>query len=668
MRSIKLVAYQDVADKETVPLKVQRKTRKAKRRYVLVAVLLFLLLAGSTSAVTGYWMYHTYNTDFLLAQNGMQHLRSAVTLLESLQSQPFALETVKQAQQQFTEALHDVKIVNAQLINLSGVANLTPIYGSRLIAAMHLSALAIDVSQAGISGCKLWEIVSSHFGTSLSASPSGLTMADFTAITSEYQIVQASLNAAINEATQLTPASVSFNAHLTKLLQEFQANIPFVRTLLAEIQQLLPALPGLLGVGTPAHYLVEILDSTELRPGGGFIGNYAIATLSNGRLTDAHVTDTYILDRSFALAGNSIPFPSAYQWFANDLGVSSWSLRDSNLDADFPTDARYGESIYQREGGTVALQGVIAITPAFIEQVLNVTGPINMPEYNETVTAQNLISLIHLHQLSSTAGSDLIPSPDGYSSQRKYFTELLGERLLARVQALPSSALPVLMKDFVHAVQSKDVQSYFNANAAENILLSNHLADTIESPSGDSLFVVDANVGGDKANNQITSTINDQVTIDRNGNVVHHTTLSYSWATAGDVYGSGLYRDYVRVYVPTSSSLLSQQGWQPEGSNIAFGRRVWTGFFTLVYGQTRTITLTWANHSVAKDSSNQRQYHYLLQRQAGIQQIVVMQIVLPSCVLVVNKEHGLLSQSNNTEQFSGALTGDLNVGIDYTCK
>ena len=193
---------------------------------------------------------------------------------------------------------------------------------------------------------------------------------------------------------------------------------------------MIPILPTLLGIGTPAHYLLEIMDSTELRPGGGFIGNYGIATLSGGRLTAAHITDTYLLDRPFELAGHSIPFPSTYQWFAHYLDLSSWSLRDSNLDADFATDARYGEMNYEREGGNVPLQGVIAITPYFIEHVLDITGPISVPEYRETVTAQNLISLIHFHQLGGTAageGSDLIPSQNGYSSQRKQFTELLGE-------------------------------------------------------------------------------------------------------------------------------------------------------------------------------------------------------------------------------------------------
>jgi len=155
----------------------------------------------------------------------------------------------------------------------------------------------------------------------------------FTTISNEYQIVKTSLKAAINEALLLQPGDVSFDAHLAKLLQEFRANIPTIRAALSEVDQVLPALPTLLGIGVPAHYLLEILDSSELRPGGGFIGNYGIATVSGARLTSAHITDVDLLDKPFEFAGHTIPYPPAYSWFTF-LAPSSWSLRDSNLDAD----------------------------------------------------------------------------------------------------------------------------------------------------------------------------------------------------------------------------------------------------------------------------------------------------------------------------------------------
>jgi len=623
--------------------------------------------------VAGYLAYHTYRSDLLLAQAEMQHLRTAMTLLGSLQTQTFAPQTVERAQQEFAGALSDGQAIEADLATYSGTTGLVPIYGTRLEAAIHMSALAVDVSQAGIGACKMLEMLLTRLGSPLntSASTPGLTSADFTTLSKEYQMVKTSLNAAMNEAMLVKPEDVSFDARLTKLLQEFQANIPTIRAALTEADQLLPALPTLLGIGTPAHYLLEIQDSTELRPTGGFIGNYGIATLSGGRLTAARITDVDLLDKPFEFAGHTIPYPSAYKWFTHYLASTSWSLRDSNLDADFPTAARYGELNYEREGGNVPLQGVIAITPFFIEQVLNITGPISVPEYHEMVTAQNLVSLIHFHQLGGVAageGSDSIPAPDGHSSQRKRFTELLGEHLLARVQQLPPRDSAKFLRSAVSSLHTKDILIYFNDSSAENVLHLLHLEGTIQSPPGDHLFLVDTNVAANKANSFIVNSLHDQVTIDEHGNAVHHTTITYAWTLAGQNYGHSLYRDYVRLYVPPGSTLSRQDGWQPLGTSNAFGSQVWAGYFTLVYGQTRTITLIWTSYGAAKNDGNGWHYQSLLQRQAGAQRILDLQVMLPSCAVVTNKWGGLVAKGKQEETFTQSFTQDLNVGIDYACK
>ncbi len=378
-----------------------------------------------------------------------------------------------------------------------------------------------------------------------------------------------------------------------------------------------------------------------------------------------------MLDGPFSLAGHTIPYPPAYSWFGHYLAPGSWSLRDSNLDADFPTDARNGEVNFEREGGNVPLQGVIAITPFFIENMLNITGPISVPEYHETVTAQNLVSLIHFYQLGGVKageGSSLIAAPGGHSSQRKRFTELLSEHLLARLQQLPAGTVAKFLQLAVSSLHTKDIQLYFNPSNAENVLQLLHLDGTIQSPQGDHLFLVDTNVAADKANSFIVNTVHDQVTIDEHGSAVHRTTITYAWTISGKDYGQPLYRDYVRIYAPPGSILSQQDGWEPLGTSTAFGSRVWTGYFTLLYGQTRTITLLWTSYGVAKKDANGWHYQYVLQRQAGIQRTLDLQVMLPSCAIVTNKWGGLLSKGKQEETFNQPFTQDLNVGVDYSCK
>jgi hypothetical protein len=220
----------------------------------------------------------------------------------------------------------------------------------------------------------------------------------------------------------------------------------------------------------------------------------------------------------------------------------------------------------------------------------------------------------------------------------------------------------------VNSVRSKDIQIYLNSAIAENLLHRYHLDAAIQSPVGDGLFVVDANIGANKANSFIVNTLDDRVTIDSQGNAIHLTTLQYAWTIAGQIYGRSIYRDYVRVYAPPGSTLQAQIGWERQGTAQAFGREVWAGLFTLSYGQTHVITLTWTVHGAAQKDVHGWHYQYLLQRQAGALWKLNLHIALPSCATITNKWGGLISNNRQEVALTQSLTEDLNVGADYACR
>ena len=60
---------------------------------------------------------------------------------------------------------------------------------------------------------------------------------------------------------------------------------------------------------------------------------------------------------------NTIPYPTQYTWFDRASNTNGWNLRDSNLDADFPTAANYAEQNYLREGGKPLLKGSLPLPP-----------------------------------------------------------------------------------------------------------------------------------------------------------------------------------------------------------------------------------------------------------------------------------------------------------------
>lgn len=657
---------------ETLPLAaVKKKKKRLTRKAILlrIGILCGLLILVSSGTIFGLVQYQQYSKDVTQAQGGVQHLRKAEAFLSKLSKNPFDSWSTDQAQREFSSALSLFQHVNSDLSALPGISASIPGIGSKVAAAQHILPLAIEISQMGVLACKTLNLLGPDLRNPMGTTGPKLTQADLIAASQNLQQIQVTLNLLISQVNHLQPNDLQLDPSLGKFVGTFRKDGPILQETLNQAQSFLAVAPAILGVNTPVNYLIEILDSTELRPGGGFIGNYGIVTLANGHVTNIHMTDVDLIDKPFEMAGHTIPYPSSYHWF--DLAPGSWSFRDSNLDADFPTVARYGEQTYKQEGGKEALQGVVAITPWFIQGLLKITGPIDMrPEYNETVTAQNLIDRIHLHQLGNHHGSELIPSPDGHSSQRKRFTSYLAEHLMTHVRQITGSpsAYSSFSKLVTNSLHAKDIQIYLNPSAAENVLQHYQLAATIQALPGDSLFVVDANISPNKANDFIKYTMHDQITIDKAGNAVHHTTLSYAWVLKGQNYGLSTYRDYMHIYVPPGSVLQAQNGWQARGTSQAFGREVWMGYFTLTFGQTRVITFTWTVPSAAKLDTQGWHYRYLIQKQAGDQWNLNLQVILPTCATAIHTSSNLLAKNGHSPVSSGPLNEDKSFGIDYICS
>ena len=162
-----------------------------------------------------------------------------------------------------------------------------------------------------------------------------------------------------------------------------------------------------------------------------------------------------------------------------------------------------------------------------MQRALAITGPIYVPELHETVTAQNLIDRLHYYQYGPgrhISGGILRPGENDTGSI--YFTEQLAQHFLDRIHQLRASDVPQLVQMLVSSLHTKDLQIYFKAAPAEDLLKLSDLNATIQAPASDSLFVVDANIAGDTANQYITNTLNDKVTIDDNGDATHHTRPS----------------------------------------------------------------------------------------------------------------------------------------------
>lgn len=484
------------------------------------------------------------------------------------------------------------------------------------------------------------------------------------------------LQAALVERTHVSDADLRLigAGKYLPLLHELDAYLPYTPKLIATLHAVAGALPTLLGVGQPTNFLLFNLDSDELRPTGGFIGNYALITLDGGKMTSGvHLHDIYSLDcpQGPALCPER-EIPSQDAWMT--INPHHWALRDSNTDPDYPTSARVAEQLLAQEGNGTASQGVISITPRVIEQLLQATGPITITSYCAMVSAQNLRDVIHYFHMSTTLGiTTWCPGPQTQSSNRKAFDAELGSTLLHRVAILPSAQQKTLVKSLLDDFATRDIQLYFNDPGLEAALTSFGLDGAVQAPRGDSLFLVDTNTGANYANGDVREQISDRVTLDAHGTATHDLTLTYTYPKTSHLYtdvyeanrGYWTYQDALRVLVPARAHLIGQDGCTPfsstEPAHAAWG-------CTILFGQPNSVTMHfhWSVPGAASVAGGTLHYSLLLQHQAGTRNAVDVTISAPSGYQLAATPQAPLTRSGNAQaHYAATLAVDQTLDVSF---
>jgi hypothetical protein len=477
------------------------------------------------------------------------------------------------AQTQVDALSHDLYEINSVVSTLGApLAVLSP----QLRDDRLLVRLGFDLTASADEGLQVAQTILTPLqGGALATSGSspGITPADLqqaSAVLADATVRVADAEAAY---TQLDPTALPPQLRPSTRLGSYLHLLPLAPQVVAELSALLQSVPALLGVGQPAYYLVMALDRSELRPVGGFAGNYGILELDGGRQSAAHpfsLSNVYDLDQQYFQAnlpphpGNDCadqgPQPPQYYWWWPYRNLScqyGWGLRDSGLSPSFPIDAQTAMQIVEQTPGKVpsnaALQGVVAFTPILIQQLMKVTGDITLPQWGNTVvTPQNLEYLIHKYQLILNAGQ----------ADRKAFTHDLSLAMLQKIKTLHGNQLKSILNIGVQALKSKDLELYLANPHAELILQQLGLAADIRTGNGDGFYVVDTNDGGNKANAFVSEKQTDVVTLLPNGGALHHLQIAVTYNRKGVVFSStDDYVDMQRTYLPADATILGYSGF-----------------------------------------------------------------------------------------------------------
>ncbi|MCA9369448.1 DUF4012 domain-containing protein, partial [Candidatus Woesebacteria bacterium] len=305
---------------------------------------------------------------------------------------------------------------------------------------------------------------------------------------SEIQTEELDLTRLLSEVTELEP-------HLSRLAK----NLPHcaVCTKLITPQQLVQISNLLAQVSTfstaASHfstgehrYLILLQNSDELRATGGFAGSYIIATIAEGKLQPLIIEDIYDADGQFT---GTIPAPPGVDtYLSSDKGLR---LPDANWDPNFPTSAKQLFQFFSF-GDRGEFEGVIAITDNYFEELLTAMDPIWLPDYQLTVTPENLTDVLRSDRSDFFAGS----------IQKKHLLEQFQNQLVIQLSSidLRQAAMITLshmyQKNILLYSRNEQIQTIIEELSADGSLISKN--------STAFLAFVESNVGINKANKHIS--------------------------------------------------------------------------------------------------------------------------------------------------------------------
>jgi hypothetical protein len=350
--------------------------------------------------------------------------------------------------------------------------------------------------------------------------------------------------------------------------------------------QMIRELPNLLGFRGEKTFLVLFQNNFELRPTGGFMGSYGLLKFDRGK-ADLTVEDIYAPDGQVAYhIDPPAPIQEAFK-------LGTWRLRDANWDPDFPESAKTLEWFFDKAGISY-IDGVIATNLSTFQKLLKIVEPVPLLDYSEEITEKNVWEKAQFY-----SQENFFPG----SRQKKEFLSDLSKEVLKKF--LSSSLVQKFQagKVLYRALGEKQVLMYSNNEEAQKQLEALNWAGATQKPRclpwlsscvADSLFVVEANLGVNKANCCIERKEELFVTID--GLQIHHKLQLTLTNNSSLSRWGGRYKAWVRVLYPQGEKALWVE--VPEGKS-------------------HVVTVEYET----KNGKNVGPYSLLLQKQSGIEKI-----------------------------------------------
>ncbi len=371
-------------------------------------------------------------------------------------------------------------------------------------------------------------------------------------------------------------------------------------------------LPELVALEGTKNYLVLLQNNMELRPTGGFIGSFAKVSFENGKLKKLDVNDIYAIDGQLSI---HVEPPKEIK---EDLGQKDFFLRDSNWEPDFPTAAREAQWFYTKETGE-RVEGVVALDVSAMESLLGSTGPLDLVDYKEKITSENLFEKAVTHaELSFFPGTQA----------KKSFLTALSTKVFEKIFFLPQNNWPAIISSLGKSLDEKHISVYLNDPKLFSFIVSQNWTHALprqseQNSSKDFLSVVEANLGANKANYYLDRSYNLETVVGKYGEIKHRLRINYTNRSPSDTFPGGLYKNRMRIYLPFSSQLTRALWGETDitknvSSFVDFGRSGYSVLLELAPKEQKTLVLDYSVPIKLDFQDGESTYRLDVVKQAGI--------------------------------------------------
>lgn len=407
--------------------------------------------------------------------------------------------------------------------------------------------------------------------------------------------------------------------------------------------------PDALGQISPKTYLVLFQNDKEIRPTGGFITAYTFLTLDKGHISTSVSDDIYRLDeRLLATCESKIcpltPPAPIVKYLPEVTGKprSAWSMRDSNISPDLPTAASEFERMYSLLGGGLPFDGIITIDTQVVEELISITGPVEVygtnysAEKDPRCNCPNVIyELEHYAEVAAKGEQD-----------RKAVLGTLMQQVLARALGSGVDKVPDFLTSGVRLANDKHVMFFMHNPRIQQSLSKLNWTGQIQAFDGGYLHINDSNFAGGKSNLYVEERVTYEINIDSGGSIKNKVTIDYKNPQPFNTWLNGILRDYVRVYVPKGSKLVSSKGSDDPVNTLedeGLGKSYFEAFVQVRPQNSRTLSFEYT----LPDKVQGKTYPLLIQKQPGA------------------KDHHYIIKVNGSTKAEFDLTSDKQLNLSF---